>query len=216
MVDIASGLNYLHSCGVVHGDLKGVSRQDRVPSISEGHYVYFQVNILINDAGHACLTDFGIAAVIYDASTLNTSTVGTISPGSTRWMAPEMLDPESAGISGICAMAESDVYAFAMVMWEVCQFCHRHRYYLTSSQVFTGSIPYVEYRVDAAVIRQILSGARPKRPTNAAEQGLSDTIWMLMEMCWSPDWKARPSVAFVNTQLNEVYHPSWSVLHFVA
>ena len=25
LVDVANGLNYLHSCGVIHGDIKGVS-----------------------------------------------------------------------------------------------------------------------------------------------------------------------------------------------
>lgn len=38
-------------------------------------------------------------------------------------MAPEILDPESAGTSGGAgAMTESDVYSFAMVTWEVRQF----------------------------------------------------------------------------------------------
>ncbi|KAF9789438.1 kinase-like domain-containing protein [Thelephora terrestris] len=43
--DVADGIHYLHSCEIIHGDLKAA-------------------NILIDKDGYACLTDFGLASMI--------------------------------------------------------------------------------------------------------------------------------------------------------
>lgn len=64
--------------------------------------------------------DFGLAAIIYDTDTVNEATAMTGASGSTRWMAPEILDPESAGLNGkALPLPQSDVHSFAMVAWEV-------------------------------------------------------------------------------------------------
>ncbi|KAJ7673377.1 kinase-like domain-containing protein, partial [Mycena rosella] len=60
-----AGLQYLHSENLVHGDLRGG-------------------NILVDDEGHACLTDFGLAAFIESDTSVKSSTRS----GTTRWMAP--------------------------------------------------------------------------------------------------------------------------------
>ncbi|KAJ7895149.1 kinase-like domain-containing protein [Mycena olivaceomarginata] len=56
--DIANGLEYLHTLDppVVHGDIKGA-------------------NILINDAGQACLADFGLALAM-ESQAFSTSSAG--------------------------------------------------------------------------------------------------------------------------------------------
>ena len=69
-----------------------------------------ELNILVNDFGHALITDFGLAAV-----TRNLDSVLSAPPqrGHTkRWAAPELLDegPNSK---------EADIFAFAMVMIKV-------------------------------------------------------------------------------------------------
>jgi len=86
---IANGLSYLHSCGVIHGDLKGPS-------------------ILVDDTGYARLTDFGLSGVVSD--------LGPAAPitdsHTVRWAAPEILDMERS------VDEASDVYSFGMVVVE--------------------------------------------------------------------------------------------------
>jgi hypothetical protein len=54
---------------------------------------HYQANILINEAWHAVLADFGLAVFIN--ATANTSH----SSGSTRWMVLELSDPKSFDFS---------------------------------------------------------------------------------------------------------------------
>lgn len=67
----------------------------------------------------ACLSDFGLTTVLYNTGTL-TATGAT--RGTLRWMSPELLgnvvDSEDSGRP----TEASDIYAVAMVFWEVCQF----------------------------------------------------------------------------------------------
>ncbi|KAJ7231357.1 kinase-like domain-containing protein [Mycena rebaudengoi] len=93
--EVAQGLEYLHSRNVVHGDLRGA-------------------NILITQEWSACLADFGLTS--FTEATLTT----TRRAGTTRWMAPELIDPERFGIQFRRTKA-SDVYAFACVCLEVIQ-----------------------------------------------------------------------------------------------
>lgn len=84
-----------------------------------GLYLHSQANIMINEAGNACLSDFGLTGVVYGLDTVNPVTPGSVVPGSIRWMAPESLDPEGAGVETMSALRESDVHSFSMVAWEV-------------------------------------------------------------------------------------------------
>ncbi|KAG9092573.1 hypothetical protein FS749_015608 [Ceratobasidium sp. UAMH 11750] len=87
---VAEGLAYVHSQGVVHGDIKGA-------------------NVLISQSGTAKLTDFGCTTIQQDA------TVGFTQTGthnfSLRWAAPELLTDDDA------ASVASDVYALGMVRY---------------------------------------------------------------------------------------------------
>ncbi|KAJ7141696.1 kinase-like domain-containing protein [Mycena crocata] len=93
--EIVQGLAYLHDQNVVHGDLRGS-------------------NILVDDAGHACLTDFGLT-VLSDATTTQTNN----GAGSVRWMAPETLDPSAYGLQNHLPTTASDIYAFGCLCLEV-------------------------------------------------------------------------------------------------
>lgn len=79
-----------------------------------------KANVLINDKHRACLSDFGLSSITHDARTASLITSSTALHGSIRWMAPELLHPEHAGRDNGKPSAESDIYAFAMVMLEVC------------------------------------------------------------------------------------------------
>ncbi|KAG0691860.1 kinase-like domain-containing protein [Suillus ampliporus] len=98
--DIASGLHYLHSSQVVHGDLGGS-------------------NILVMENGTACLSDFGLSDVLsefFGASNFSSTIAGNI-----RWGAPELFAlPETEdGISTNRPSKEADIYSFGSIMLQV-------------------------------------------------------------------------------------------------
>ena len=68
-----------------------------------------QPSILVDDIGHARLTDFGLAAVAPDFE----SAVPLTESHAVRWAAPEILSQERS------VSKESDIYSFAMVAIEV-------------------------------------------------------------------------------------------------
>ncbi|TFK28486.1 kinase-like protein [Coprinopsis marcescibilis] len=99
MTDVLRGIEYLHSEGIVHSDLKGD-------------------NILITPSSRACLADFGLSRIIDSKALSYAFTCSTTQQGGTpRWQAPELLDPESE--SHIEASKESDMYSFGGICYEV-------------------------------------------------------------------------------------------------
>ncbi|EGZ19960.1 hypothetical protein PHYSODRAFT_460208, partial [Phytophthora sojae] len=87
--EAALGLSYLHSHGVVHGDLKCN-------------------NILIGSDGHAKLTDFGLSFMSDTTQMRHHQPV----VGAVRWKAPEVLRGEGPTFA-------SDIYSFGMCILEV-------------------------------------------------------------------------------------------------
>ncbi|KAK1235366.1 hypothetical protein PQX77_001414 [Marasmius sp. AFHP31] len=90
--DIASGLAYLHSKKIVHGDLKGV-------------------NVLITRLLRACIADFGLSRIA-DTQGIGV-TSSTRSAGTMRWLAPELLSGDER------PSKTSDMYSFACVCYEI-------------------------------------------------------------------------------------------------
>ena len=66
-----------------------------------------QYNILVDNSGHARITDFGLPTVTQDSESPQNTGLYTA-----RWAAPEVLR------DGICSK-EADIFSFAMVMIEV-------------------------------------------------------------------------------------------------
>ncbi|KAL1695922.1 hypothetical protein GGG16DRAFT_44228 [Schizophyllum commune] len=93
LLEIARGMEYLHSKGVLHGDLKAA-------------------NVLVDDNHHAVISDFGqseMRSEVYRISGLG--------DGTLRWQAPELLSGATERIT-----TETDVYAFAITAVEVLGF----------------------------------------------------------------------------------------------
>ncbi|CAE7095945.1 unnamed protein product [Rhizoctonia solani] len=93
-IHVASGLEYMHSCGTVHGDLKAL-------------------NVLVSSDGIARLSDFDFS-IMSDASSLVFTATSNTRTGSIRWVAPEMLTDEVPHRT-----TQSDVYALGMTMLEI-------------------------------------------------------------------------------------------------
>jgi len=159
---VADALNYLHSEDVVHGDLH-------------------PRNVLMDDLGNPCLTDFGLVTVV-ETSELDDITVDL------RWCAPEVIgtypqDPERPSF-------KSDIYSFGGIMFLV-----RVLFFSSSillfPQIVSGDIPWKEknpYQICTQLSRRLT----PARPDN-----ILDNQWKLITKCWSRDPRHRPGSAEV-------------------
>ncbi|EJU05321.1 kinase-like protein [Dacryopinax primogenitus] len=101
MLDIASGLRYLHELkpAVIHRDCKSS-------------------NILITTAVHAKIADFGLAKVKQSTRSMIRSVVGTV-----NWQAPELWHPHPKYDYKV------DVFSCAMVFWEILQWHNPNKKY---------------------------------------------------------------------------------------
>ena len=92
-VGIVTGLQYLHTNGVWHCDMKSL-------------------NVLMFEGMVAKITDFGLARAVRNSQSSSGASSSSSRHGTTRWMAPEHLD-HRARIDG-----STDVYSTAVVIWE--------------------------------------------------------------------------------------------------
>lgn len=109
-LDVAQGLEYLHSQNVVHADLKCVS--EFTPLI-RNVFDNVQANILVSDARKACLADFGLSIANDPQSVLVTTGSSTGGVGTPAWTAPELLLHNTKQPDEAC-----DMYSFSMVCYE--------------------------------------------------------------------------------------------------
>ena len=158
---------------MIHGDLKGV-RSDRLsyPPISPS--LHIKANILIDQAGHTRLADFGLLTVLSDPANLLSSSSYT-QGGTARWMSPELINPQKFGFENSCPTKSSDCYALGMVIYET----------------ISGRLPFHRY-TDLTVFVKVLEGESPLR-----EARFADSLWEMLELCWEPRPEARPSIEYV-------------------
>jgi len=94
LIGVAEGLEYLHSCHVIHGDLKGP-------------------NVLVDESGNARITDFGLTTIARNPHSNRTTLDEDRDRYTTRWCAPELL------FSGQAVSEKSDIFSFGMIIIEV-------------------------------------------------------------------------------------------------
>ncbi|KAG0704684.1 kinase-like domain-containing protein [Suillus ampliporus] len=96
---VASGLYYLHSFPVVHGD---ITSSNILVDIKDGEY-------------KACLTDFGLSNVLGELVGCHAVEGSTVRHGAIRWTAPELL----GRLSSAKPTTQNDMYSFGRVMFHV-------------------------------------------------------------------------------------------------
>ena len=95
-------------------------------------------------------------------------------------MSPELLDPDRFGFKTSRPTKESDCYALGMVVLEV----------------LTGQAPFPRH-TGLTVMRKVVDGERPERPQGSEAAWFADDLWGMLEECWSPKPKLRPTVEAV-------------------
>jgi len=109
--------------------------------------------------------------------------------GTTRWMSPELLDPE---VKDHRRTVESDCYALGMVIYEV----------------LNERVPFYGYR-NEIISGKVLRGGRPDKPEGAEGGWFTDDVWEILERCWMPQPGDRPSINEILQRLERV-STSWT------
>ena len=138
--------------------------------------LFIKLNILIDQDGRARLADFGLLTIVID-STYHTSSTTLKNSGTTRWMSPELLDPDRFGLGDSRPTKHSDCYALGMAILEV----------------LTGKPPFPDCS-GLVVMRKVIEGERPGRPQGEEGVWLIDDLWEMLEQCWSPHPERRPII----------------------
>ena len=130
---------------------------------------------MIDKDGNARLADFGLLTIVSD-STHPVTTTSSEGAGTMRWMSPELLDPERFGSKNARPTKESDCYALGMVILEV----------------LTGQAPFPRCS-SLVVMRKIVEGEHPNRPQGPEAVWFTNDLWGVLEQCWLPKPKLRPT-----------------------
>eukprot|EP00005_Dracoamoeba_jomungandri_P000898 CAMPEP_0174251982 /NCGR_PEP_ID=MMETSP0439-20130205/1638_1 /TAXON_ID=0 /ORGANISM="Stereomyxa ramosa, Strain Chinc5" /LENGTH=565 /DNA_ID=CAMNT_0015332445 /DNA_START=29 /DNA_END=1726 /DNA_ORIENTATION=+ len=156
--EIAKGMNWLHCLDppIIHRDIK-------------------PPNILVTNNWDVKVCDFGLSCVKEipkpDEELRDTAV------GSPIWMAPEVL-------SGHLASEKSDIYAYAIVLWEI----------LTRQPPFSNVRSFEEFLDDV-----IDNHKRPPLPDDT-QPGMKQ----LIEDCWHPNPKKRPHFKDILPRLDDI------------
>jgi len=145
-----------------------------------------QANILVDKDGLARLADFGLLTIVSDPTNYATSS-SVASRGTTRWMSPELLDPDRLESSDGRPTKESDCYALGMVIYEV----------------LSGKTPFAPFK-EFIVTRKVLEGERPSIPGGAEGAWFTNELWAMLNLCWTTQPGSRPSIEAVLEHLSQV------------
>lgn len=134
------------------------------------------MNILVSKDNRAKINDFGLARIRPGSKTTMHTQCGT-----PNWQAPEFWNEKPSYTEKV------DVYACGLIFWEILQWG-------------AASYPYhdmTEHQLYVAVRDQ---GVRP--PLDNLRKYSKELI-DLIELMWAGDPKVRPSMSYVQDQLNE-------------
>lgn len=146
IVDIARGLAFLHKEEILHRDLKSL-------------------NVLLDESMKAKLTDFGLAKIKNETSTLASMT-GKVA-GTLQYMAPELFKRKAIYTK------KCDIYSVAMTFWEIA----------------SRNVPFGDAHGNQALVKEWVSeGQREEIPVDCHPK-----VATLIQSCWDKDSDKRPS-----------------------
>ena len=147
----------------------------------------------------ACLADFGFMTMVLNPGQ-PMSCSAKLEGGTMMFMAPELLVPGKFGFAESIPTPETDIYAFGLVIYQVCEHGCGYPLFTYIFQVLTGELPFPGVRM-GEITWNVVQGVRPTKPKYASAIGLSDSLWSFVQRCWDGERKLRPKIAEVVSQL---------------
>jgi len=171
---IATGLAHLH--------MEIVGTQGK-PAIA--HRDLKSKNILVKKTGVCAIGDLGMA-VKYDPDTNTLDIPQTGKVGTKRYLAPEVLN-DTIDVSSFESFKQADVYAFGLVLWEICQ-----RGIPSGRQkplTLEFRLPYSEYVVPDPSLEEMrkivcIEKLRPEIPEAWLNDVVLEEVTKIMQECW--------------------------------
>ncbi|VVC94297.1 unnamed protein product, partial [Leptidea sinapis] len=186
---VARGLAHLHEEG---GGKPAIAHRD-----------FKSKNVLLKSDMSACIADFGLALIFRSGHGCG-DTHGQV--GTRRYMAPEVLDGAINFTKD--AFLRIDMYACALVLWEIASRCEERgndptAQYRLPLEDEVGSHPGLEEMQETVVQRKMRPHIPPQWRDHRGLSVLCDT----MEECWDHDAEARLSASCVLERI-VTYRPS--------
>ncbi|THH18980.1 hypothetical protein EUX98_g8866 [Antrodiella citrinella] len=144
-----------------------------------------KANILVDRKGEACLSDFGLSEIKQSTTKMTQATKtglqATRCYGTLAWTAP---DQYKTGPN-----FKTDVYSFAITMWEV----------------YTLGTPFEHLMVLSAsdFLNVVAGGERPEQPTYFKTHDVD--LWELIERAWNRDSNVRPTAQKLSEAIERKY-----------
>ncbi|CAK1590722.1 unnamed protein product [Parnassius mnemosyne] len=170
----------------LHTDIHGTQGK---PAIA--HRDIKSKNILVKVNGECCIADFGLAVTrqhVQDQQLHNPR------QGTKRYMSPEMLE-QTMNLQCFDAYRKCDLYALALVLWEVCRAANGREYRPPFHELVPQDPSFDDMRKVVCI-----DGARPAPPTDTHPTmvGMAN----LMRECWHQNPSVRlPALRIKKTLL---------------
>ncbi|KAF4597142.1 hypothetical protein EYR40_007593 [Pleurotus pulmonarius] len=167
--EVASGLSYLHSSSVIHGDLTGS-------------------NVLLDESAKSCICDFGLSTLIAEVQDTSSNSCVT---GAVRWTAPELykVDQDQDGTAAPRPTVYSDIFSYGRVVLQTLSGEIPYHYLRTDGQVFfelyrnsSPRRPFQPWVTDAHwdLMKECWASIPEERPTLVRIQDFVRTYYELL------------------------------------
>jgi len=124
----------------------------------------------------------------------------SLTRASINWTAPELLTPDNPLYQPSVA---SDIYALAMVVYEVSIDPSPVLIGINQDQVLTGTPPFARRGKTELACKVVLEDERPSKPRDSEKLGFTNDVWETLQVCWEKRPSARPSIDAVSMCLKE-------------
>lgn len=192
--DFARGVAYLHSDRTETGELK----------TQVAHRDIKSDNVLVKDDMSCCICDFGLSIRLeHDMNTEELANQGQV--GTARYMAPELLESR-INLENIESFKQADVYAMALVLWEITSRC------TAIGEVREYEPPFGKLDQPCIEIMKDIVIRDCKRPeiqhTWTLHPGMAVVCDTIVE-CWDQDPEGRLTAHCVSERFSEISNASF-------
>ncbi|KAJ3571101.1 hypothetical protein NP233_g3972 [Leucocoprinus birnbaumii] len=171
ILDVATGLQYLHNSGVIHGDLKGE-------------------NVLISNEGRRLITDFGTTHITTATAAATTSKF----PTTLRYAAPEVVLNDGP------PTRERDIWAFGCVCYETISRLPPYFQYTSIVQISVALARKEIPKRPGPVENNAGDGASEDGSDFSEAEDcdeIDDLAWNLITKCCEPEPGNRPGISAI-------------------